>query len=321
LSFYSHDGHGSVRQLTDASASITDTYTYDAFGILINRTGTTPNDYLYSGEQFDANLGFYYLRARYMNPSNNRFLTQDSFEGTQYDPKSIHKYLYANANPVHLHDPSGCMSVAEVVGVAQSLAIRTAVFVLYNQTLHTVLLAVHLVAFYGDEEYRNLYLGSTPDPFTAVRNDALYMFNVTKNAVGRVLAIRQGMKPLGFDNKAQFTEAVMELRAALQSIGVKDARIGVRGSSVTGISSKGGEFRWWGSDPSDIDFFIESQTLTDGLRTSKNIPGFVHPREVMDAHPPLKAWSVRWSDILRRKVTPGAFEPGTVPNDPLIEGP
>ena len=40
LSFYSYDGHGSVRQLTDASASITDTYTYDAFGILIDRTGS-----------------------------------------------------------------------------------------------------------------------------------------------------------------------------------------------------------------------------------------------------------------------------------------
>nr|MBA2702657.1 PKD domain-containing protein [Blastocatellia bacterium] len=69
LSFYGYDGHGSVRFLTDATAAITDTYDYDAFGNLISRTGTTSNDYLYSGEQFDANLGFYYLRARYMNPT------------------------------------------------------------------------------------------------------------------------------------------------------------------------------------------------------------------------------------------------------------
>ena len=93
----------------------------------------------------------------------------------------------------------------------------------------------------------------------------------------------------------------MELRAALQSIGVQDARIGVRGSSVTGESSKGGSFRWLGSDPSDVDFFIESQTLTEGLRTSNNIEGFVHPDRVMEAHPPLKEWSVRWNDMLHVK--------------------
>src|SRR5205807_9984158 len=52
-SFYQHDGHGSVRLLTSTSANVTDMYDYDAFGILISRTGTTPNDYLYTGEQFD----------------------------------------------------------------------------------------------------------------------------------------------------------------------------------------------------------------------------------------------------------------------------
>ena len=46
-----------MRQLTNASGAITDAYDYDAFGNLIYRSGTTPNDYLYSGEQLDANLG------------------------------------------------------------------------------------------------------------------------------------------------------------------------------------------------------------------------------------------------------------------------
>src|SRR6266849_4088734 len=51
--FYDYDGHGSVRALTDTSGNVTDTYDYDAFGNLIHSTGTTPNNYLYSGEQFD----------------------------------------------------------------------------------------------------------------------------------------------------------------------------------------------------------------------------------------------------------------------------
>ena len=124
LSFYGYDGHGSVRQLTDATAVVTDTYTYDAFGILISRTGTTPNDYLYAGEQFDANLGFYYLRARYMDPFSGRFMSFDSFEGSWVDPLSLHKYLYAGADPVDKIDPSGeFFSIAEtsIVNSLQSV--------------------------------------------------------------------------------------------------------------------------------------------------------------------------------------------------------
>jgi hypothetical protein len=48
--FYGHDGQGSVRFLTDLTGAITDRYDYDAFGNLISQTGSTPNNYLYSGE-------------------------------------------------------------------------------------------------------------------------------------------------------------------------------------------------------------------------------------------------------------------------------
>ena len=67
-SFYGYDGGGSVRQLTSASGTVTDTYNYDAFGNKLNSTGSTPNEFLYRGEQFDSDLGLYYLRARYYNP-------------------------------------------------------------------------------------------------------------------------------------------------------------------------------------------------------------------------------------------------------------
>jgi RHS repeat-associated protein len=106
-SFYQYDGHGSVRQLTSASGTVTDLYDYDAFGNLIFLSGTTPNEYLYSGERFDLNLGFYYLRARYLNPNSGRFVSMDSYEGSNSDPVSLHKYLYANGDPVDRDDPSG----------------------------------------------------------------------------------------------------------------------------------------------------------------------------------------------------------------------
>jgi RHS repeat-associated protein len=96
-----------VRFLTNASGHVTDSYDYDAFGNLLNHTGDTVNNYLYCGEQFDSTTGLYYLRARYMNPSTGTFISQDAYQGSVYDPVSLHKYLYANANPVMYSDPSG----------------------------------------------------------------------------------------------------------------------------------------------------------------------------------------------------------------------
>jgi len=59
-SFYGYDGHGNVRFLTASGGTATDTYVYDAFGLPITTTGTTPNNFLYSGEQYDSALGMYY---------------------------------------------------------------------------------------------------------------------------------------------------------------------------------------------------------------------------------------------------------------------
>jgi len=105
--FYVHDGHGSVRALTNATGAVTDTYDYDAYGNLIHSTGSTPNVYLFAGEQYDPDLGLYYNRARYLNTNTGRFWTMDTFEGNDVDPLSIHKYLFAEADPVDNIDPCG----------------------------------------------------------------------------------------------------------------------------------------------------------------------------------------------------------------------
>ena len=106
-SFYGYDGSGTVRQLTNLAGTVTDTYEYDAFGNEVNHTGTTPNNYLYRGEQYDPDLGLYYLRARYYNPLTGRFMSRDPEDGNQADPRSLHKYLYAGGDPVNLVDPRG----------------------------------------------------------------------------------------------------------------------------------------------------------------------------------------------------------------------
>jgi RHS repeat-associated protein len=122
VSFYSTDGHGSVRQLTDEAGAVTDTYTFDAFGKLISSTGTTPNPYLYAGERFDADLGLYHLRARHYDADRGRFVSMDPYPGKTADPVSMHKYLYANADPINFIDPSG-LSPEE--GILLQIAVRT----------------------------------------------------------------------------------------------------------------------------------------------------------------------------------------------------
>ena len=85
-SYYGFDGHGSVRYLMDASGAVTDRYDYDAFGGLIHSTGTTPNNYLFAGEQFDPDLGLYYNRARYLDVGVARFWGMVTEEGSSNDP-------------------------------------------------------------------------------------------------------------------------------------------------------------------------------------------------------------------------------------------
>jgi len=116
VSFYGYDDHGNVRYLTDTNSAVTDTYDYDAFGTLIAHSGTAPNSYLYCGEQFDADLGLYYNRARYLNFDSGRFWTRDIWEGEIKDPSTLHEYIYGSANPIGNFDPSGfaATTLAEV---------------------------------------------------------------------------------------------------------------------------------------------------------------------------------------------------------------
>ncbi|MEI7733399.1 MAG: RHS repeat-associated core domain-containing protein [Verrucomicrobiota bacterium] len=115
-SFFGYDGNGNTRFLTSAAGAVTDTYTYEAFGVGIAGTGSTANNYLFAGEQYDSSLGFYYLRARYLNPGMGRFWTRDPFGGRRQEPDTLHKYLYCSDDPINRHDPSGYENTITVSG-------------------------------------------------------------------------------------------------------------------------------------------------------------------------------------------------------------
>ena len=48
-----------------------------------------------------------------MDPSTGTFISMDTFPSNVYDPVTLHRYLYANANPVLYTDPTGYFSLAE----------------------------------------------------------------------------------------------------------------------------------------------------------------------------------------------------------------
>jgi RHS repeat-associated protein len=125
ISFYQYDGLGSTRALTDSTGNVSDEYFYDAFGVELARTGSTENDYLFTGEQYDAGLGNYYLRARYYDQGMGRFTQQDTWMGRNSDPITLHKYLYAGNDPVNNIDPSGYSFVSiSDFSIANSIAAR-----------------------------------------------------------------------------------------------------------------------------------------------------------------------------------------------------
>ena len=106
LFFYHQDGLGSISVVSDVYGDPLNSYEYDVFGNLRSSTETVPNQILFTGEFQDPN-GLIYLRARYYDPTDARFLTSDTVFGDMTDPLSQNRYVYCSNNPVVYMDPTG----------------------------------------------------------------------------------------------------------------------------------------------------------------------------------------------------------------------
>jgi len=120
--YHHHDLHGSTRLLTDAAGAVTDRYGFEGYGAQVSASGSTPNDYLYSGEQYDPAAELYYLRARYYDPDTGRFISRDPLAGDPQDPLTLHPYLFAHDDPVNGLDPTGQFTL---IGISISLNISS----------------------------------------------------------------------------------------------------------------------------------------------------------------------------------------------------
>lgn len=112
--YYHADGLGSVRALSDEGGATAASYSYDAFGALRGQSGTMGNAFTYTGQQFDAETGLLYLRARYYDLETGRFISRDSID-TGSDSQARNGYIYARNDPINRLDPSGHSDVRQYV--------------------------------------------------------------------------------------------------------------------------------------------------------------------------------------------------------------
>ena len=110
---YNKDIQGSTSSLVKEDGSADATYQYTDFGeTTIQGDDQAKNEVSYTGGIYDQSTGLYYLNARYYNPEDGRFLTEDTYHGENDKPDTQHLYVYCANNPVNYVDPSGHYAVA-----------------------------------------------------------------------------------------------------------------------------------------------------------------------------------------------------------------
>jgi RHS repeat-associated protein len=114
VSYHEADGLGSVASLSNTAGVTASNYMYDSFGNLVATSGSVVNNFRYTGREFDTETGLYYYCAKYYDPVNGRFASEDPLKFFGGD---INLCRYVWNHPTSLRDPRGLWG-AGVVGSA-----------------------------------------------------------------------------------------------------------------------------------------------------------------------------------------------------------
>ncbi|WP_306569577.1 RHS repeat domain-containing protein [Faecalispora jeddahensis] len=111
--YYMKNAQGDVTGIVDSDLNVVVEYSYDAWGKLIETTGSEANligklnPFLYRGYYYDAETGMYYLGGRYYDPVTGRFLNADDNISSGRDLSGINMFQYCGNNPIMRADTQG----------------------------------------------------------------------------------------------------------------------------------------------------------------------------------------------------------------------
>lgn len=127
LVYYEVDGTGyyplqgvnhNIEAVADEAGDIVEWYEIGAFGDVkilaadgsdITSTGSTVgNNHFFQGRDYDADVGLYYFRNRWMSPTMGRFISRDPI---RYKAGDINLYRFVGNNPFGLTDPMGLFTL------------------------------------------------------------------------------------------------------------------------------------------------------------------------------------------------------------------
>ncbi|MFN9642029.1 MAG: RHS repeat domain-containing protein [Pirellula sp.] len=102
----------SITAVTTSTGTIAERYAYTAYGepTICDGSGSTlsnssiSNRYSYTGREWDATVGLYHFRARWLSPKSGRFLGRDPI-GYEGSPYAMYEFVYAAS--LSLVDPTG----------------------------------------------------------------------------------------------------------------------------------------------------------------------------------------------------------------------
>ena len=101
------DALGSTLALTDSTGTVQTQYSYEPFGKTTATGSASSSTFQYTGRENDG-TGMYYYRARYYNPTLQRFISEDPLG---FGGGDANLYAYVGNGPMDHTDPNGNIPV------------------------------------------------------------------------------------------------------------------------------------------------------------------------------------------------------------------
>jgi hypothetical protein len=195
-----------------------------------------------------------------MNPRVGRFVASDTWRGSEFEPRSLHKYAYGSVNPLTFVDPSGNESLTQTLA---SLTATVSIWLMTSPTvgaITTTLSILNFALFLGSEEYRGEFVAGAGGPAAAA--------SILSHGASSIYSVGRNLTWLASVMRLQPSQAAATFQGAGNYPGIDLWRnIRLRPGSIV-----------LGGSPGETDFFtteravarsgLDARTLFEGLQVA-----------------------------------------------------